>query len=168
MTTVVDVSLCPVCPSSFGENILSPLRPGGPSPSPYMTTSPRLGKNLISQPVVIGLRKRMWPLLCLWEAPSGHFARSYWNRQYLLSWLPECWSSHQFEPAVREDLFRNKTKGQEKRRGTNKFIRFFAYVSLSELSSPITWRALYFPWIKVGLRHLDWKYVYTICINLSN
>lgn len=134
MTPVVDVSLCPICLSSFGETILSPLRPGGPSPSPYMSTSPRLRKNFISQPVVINrFREENVTTALSLRSPLRTFGWKLSEHAIfpiLVAWMLKLASK---KPTVREDLFRNKTKGQEKRRGTNRFIRFFAYMSLSEL-----------------------------------
>lgn len=65
------------------------------------------------------------------KPPEDFLPEVLGDRQSLLGWSLECWRAHHCEQSVRENLSRNNSSGQQKRREANQPIPFFAHTSLS-------------------------------------
>lgn len=135
---------------------LPPLSPWGPSLSPYMGTNSSSGENFNSLPIVIGSGKDTWPQPGQWEAPSGSFCLKLWeigNLLYAKCLITEVHVS--VNPLGEKICLEIKPMGNT---GGGEPISSFLFLLTQlyvELLSVTTFRALYIPWINVGLKHLN-------------
>lgn len=126
----MDISLCSVCASSFGDNTLSLSVQGVQAFFLLWPPTPGWGEIFHFSAHSYRFREEHITTARPVRSPSGILAG---NRQSLLCRSPECWGD-QCEPSMRENLFKNETNERTRKEERGKSVHSLSCLPKFELS----------------------------------